>query len=199
MPAETPALSPLEQQILKAQMKVRGEMPDVADAPIEPAGLVDRLTAALKERLVGGGRVVATADPFAVPTGNTGLPLPGAKVGRVVYHPDVLASQNPAEVEDTLAHELVHVRQGREAAGDSLFSRIKAKLESIKEGYLPYGQQPNELEAYQYEGDRAVSEGRVPAATPKFQLTPEDIETGRILREKGSIHLPAEKKKKKGT
>lgn len=187
-------LSPLEQQILKARLKVQAEMPDVADAPIDPMGWVDQLIAGAKEKLTGGGSIVAMANRSFRPLDPAGMPIQGAKSGRVVYSPEVLGEQSPAGIEDTLAHELVHVRQGREREGGGLFDQVRRYLSSIKEGYLPYGQQPDELEAYQFEGDRAVREGREPTATPKFQLTPEDLRTGRILREKGDYLLTPEKR-----
>lgn len=170
MPNDQATLSALEQQILKARMKVGQEMPDVADAPIEPMGWFDRLVAAGKEQLTGGGKVVATANPAA---------------GTVKYSPEVLGSLGQSGIEDTLAHELVHVRQGREAAGSTLFDQVRAKLNALKEGYMPYGQQPQELEAYQYEGDRAVREGREPSATPNFSSPG--------MREKGNIRLTSAK------
>lgn len=177
-------LTPFEAQALKAKSAVRAEMPDVATVPIEPMGWVDRLISAAKEKIVGGGSVAALAHP-------AGGVLTARGQDSVAYSPEVLSQMSPSSQADTFAHELKHVQQGREDYGEKgLVGRIMQMVADRKESRLPYGQQPHELEAYQFEGDRAVHQGRTPDPTPKFQLTDEDKRTGQVLREKGEIYLP---------
>jgi hypothetical protein len=179
-----PALSPLEQQILQAKMKVRAEMPDVADTPVEPMSWLDRLIAKGKEKIVGGGQVVATAHPSG------GIFSTGATGGSVTYNPDVLAQLSPGEQEDTIAHELKHIQQNRQDYNKGIGGRLAQKIADLREFRDPYGRQPHEQEAYQFEGDRAVKNSRVPSPAPKFELTPADIQQGRVMREMSDINLP---------
>lgn len=159
-----PALSPLEQQLLKAKTTVRAEMPDVANAPIEPMGWLDQLIAGIKARTNGG-----TTLALAHPNGSIGV--------------NDQASFSQSDLEDTLAHELTHVRQSRrDYGGKSYLSMASQYLTNRKESAMPYGQQPGELEAFQAEGDRAVKQGRAPGVTPNFSTTG--------YREKGDYVLP---------
>lgn len=174
-----PALSPLEQQILTARTKVQAEMPDVANVPIEPMGWLDRLIASAKEKIVGGGGSVAA---MAHPSKG----VLGSGTGSVAYSPEILAQMSPGSQEDTVAHELKHVQQNHEDyEGKGLVGRLMQKYQDFGESRLPYGQQPHELEAFQFEGDRAVKQGRVPDATPNFSSVG--------MREKGSYNLPEPK------
>lgn len=181
-----PELSPFEQQILQAKMKVRAEMPDVADTPVEPMGWLDRLIAGAKEKIVGSGSVVATAHPSG------GIFSTGAGKGSVTYNPDVMARLSPGEQADTVAHELKHIQQNREDyGGKGIGGRLMQKIADMRESQGWYGAQPHEQEAYQFESDRAGKEGRVAASHPKFQPSPDEIKQGRGMSEAGSIVLQA--------
>lgn len=177
-PTPTPSII---DQILAAKTKVRAEMPAVANVPVEPMGGLDSLIASAKEKLVGGGSSVAA---LAHPSGgilNSGGP------GAVAYDPQVLAQMSQGSREDTVAHELRHIQQNHEDYdGKGLIARLLQRYQDFKESRLPYGQQPHELDAYQFEGDRAVREGRTPDPTPNF-LSPG-------LREKGSYVLMPSRK-----
>ena len=163
-------LSPLEQAALdRAKVNVRQEMPDVADAPIEPMGLFDRLVKMAREKMIGGG-------------GSTIALAHSGNGGSVAYEPTNMVQLGPAGMEDTLAHELQHVRQARsDYKGKSLMDRARQFFQDRAESRLPYGQQPAELEAFQVENDRAVRQGRQPGITPNF--------SGPGFRETGDITL----------
>lgn len=163
-----PVLSPLEQQVLNAKTQVRAEMPDVANAPIEPMGWLDRLIAAARGKMEG-----ATTMALAHPSAG----------GSVAYSPENIGAQGETGIADTFAHELTHVRQARrDYGGKGIAGQILQRLADKKESRLPYGQQSSELEAFQTEGDRAVAQGREPNPTPNF--------SGPGFREKGDVVLP---------
>jgi hypothetical protein len=142
--------------------KVRQQMPDVADASIEPMGGFGKL--------ISKG-AIATTSPF----------------GGVSYNPDALHGASAADVADTLAHELTHVRQVR---GQSIGQKFGNVLEGLKYGLgfgLPYGQRPDELEAFQTESNRQLAEHRSPNPRPGF-----NTDEWQTL---GDIHLQAPRKK----
>ncbi len=164
-----PTLSPLEQQLLAAKTKVRAEMPDVANAPIENMGGLGQFLISALDKLTRGGATMAATKP------NSG--------GSVGLMPEAMAQESPAEQEDTIAHELTHVRQARSDYGNkSLLEQAAQSLKNRQERQLPYGQQPHELEAFQAQSDRAVRQGREPGATPNFSSPG--------FREKGDYVLP---------
>ncbi len=169
MPA--PALSPLEQQILAAKTKVRAEMPDVANAPIENMGPLGQFLIGSLDKLTRGGMTLAATNPHR-----------GGSVGLM---PENMAQESQVEKEDTIAHELTHVRQARRDYADKgILEQIAQALLNKRERRLPYGQQPHELEAFQVQGDRAVRQGREPGLTPNF-LSPGFREKGDIVLMKG--------------
>lgn len=142
-PVSTPAASDANPMIAELLARVRKEMPDVADAPVTPMGRIGQV-------LSKGA--LATTSPF----------------GSVSYNPEALRGASPADIADTLTHELTHVRQSRAM---SPFQKVIAILQGAKQGFgggMPYGQRPDELEAYQAEANRAVSQGRTPAPQPSF-------------------------------
>jgi hypothetical protein len=139
-PPATSSEQPLMEELLK---RVRGEMPDVADASIEPMGWLGR-------KLSGGA--IAVTTPF----------------GGVKYDPDALKGASPDEIADTLAHELTHVRQVRQLSPLQRVLEVGRGFQFGIGGGLPYGQRPEELEAYQAEADRATAQGRTPAPAPSF-------------------------------
>ena len=161
------ALTPIERQLLLAKSKMWQEMPDVANTPIEPMGWLDRLIGRAKGSSLGG-TTLALAHPV---------------LGKVAYSPEGMTNQSQGETEDTVAHELTHIRQGRRGGG-SLFERALAAARGAFDPILPYGQQSDELEAFQTENDRALREGREPGSRPKFE--------GTGFRETGSVYLRPE-------
>jgi hypothetical protein len=159
MPA--PSLTPLERQLLQAKMRVQQEMPDVADAPVEPMGWLGKLISGVKGKMAGA-TVAAVTSPF----------------GSISYDPAVMQQSSPSEQEDMLAHELTHIRQQRR---QSPLERIASTVKEVFTPPEPYGRQPDELEAYQAENDRSVQQGRAPGMTPRFE--------GTGMREMGDIPL----------
>lgn len=160
--------------MLVAKANVRKEMPDVANAPIENMGWLDRMVADARGRM-DGGLIMALTHP--------------GSGGSVALNPDAMAMTSPTDREDTIAHELTHVRQARRDYADkNILQRAAQVFADLKEAHLPYGQQPSELEAFQLEGDRAVRQGRAPGITPNFS-TPG-------FREMGDIYLPPDKTRK---
>lgn len=143
-------------------------MPDVANAPVENMGWLDQILAKARGKMNGGTTMALTHNSGG---------------GSVALNPEAMAQAGQGDREDTIAHELTHVRQARRDYGDkNLFQQAAQKLLDMKEAKLPYGQQPNELEAFQAEGDRAVRQGRTPGVTPNF--------SGPGYRETADMRLP---------
>jgi hypothetical protein len=159
--------------MLAAKTKVRAEMPDVANAPVENMGWLDQLIANARGKMEGGTTMALTHNGSG---------------GSVALNPDAMAQVGQTDREDTIAHELTHVRQARRDFGDkNILQRAAQVFANLQESHLPYGQQPNELEAFQAEGDRAVRQGREPGVTPNFS-TPGFREKGDIvLRESAQL------------
>lgn len=154
--------------MLQAKTKVQAEMPDVANAPVENMGWLDQLIAGAKGKMNGGLTMALTHNSGG---------------GSVALNPAAMAQVGQSDREDTIAHELTHVRQARRDFGDkNILQRAAQVFQDLQEAHMPYGQQPNELEAFQAEGNRAVGQGRAPGITPNFS-TPG-------FREKGDIVLP---------
>jgi hypothetical protein len=131
----------LEQQIAKAKAKLALEMPDVAGIPIEPQGMLDKLAAQIKGAMIGG-QVGAVTDP---------------KTGAITYSQTALQGHSQPEIEDILAHELIHSRQAKANP-----QGILQTIGGLFGPHFSYGQDPAEMEAYQYEHDRAAREHRSP-------------------------------------
>ncbi len=141
-------------------------MPDVADAPVENMGWLDQLIANARGKMEGGLTLALTHNSDG---------------GSVALNPEGMAQEGQAGKEDTIAHELTHVRQARRDYGNkNILERAAQIFRDMQESHLPYGQQPSELEAFQLEGDRAVRQGRAPGVTPNFS-TPGYREMGDIV------------------
>ncbi len=99
-----------------------------------------------------------------VPRGVTAVtgPLNGIR-----YDPDELKGMNQTQVNDVLAHELTHVRQNlRQSSYQNLVDLLMRPFQTE----LPYGQQPEEMEAFQTERDRSLKEHRPQSMPiPSFQ------------------------------
>lgn len=114
--------------------KVRQEMPDQAETPIEPAGPIGRFF---------GGNAIATASPWT---------------GSVSYNPEAMSKLSPPEIENTLAHELTHSRQIQNTPyWQRPLNVIRSMIPGMDESYY---QRPREMEAYQTERDRNLRLGQ---------------------------------------
>jgi hypothetical protein len=157
------AAAPSPDQMAQIIQQVKGEMPGAAGVDVQPMGPIGKALAP---------GAYATTSPF----------------GSVSYNPDALAGQSPAQIGDTLAHEFTHASQ---ISHLSPLERIKAVLEGARFGFgggLPYGQRPEELEAFQAENNRAVGQGRTPDPMPSFSQ-PGAWQT------LGDVQLPAPRKR----
>lgn len=148
----------VEQQIAKARLALQQEMPEAASADIQPMGTTDKIAAWLKQHMP----VVGTEQPIGAST----------RGQSIRYNPANLAGQSQSQIEDMIAHELMHTRQN---AGPAQPSPI---------GGFTYGQDPKELEAYQFEHDRARAQGRTPDIGPSFLPST-------MARQTGDIQLPS--------
>ncbi len=154
----------LDQQIAAAKAKMGTEMPDVANTPIQPMGTIGGLASGALDK-INGGTTLAFTNPLT---------------GNIKYNPAALQGQPQSAIEDLLAHELTHTRQ---AKSQSLLGRIGEAAKSFVTPGVPYGQNPNELEAFQTEANRAAAQGRVPSPMPNFQSPG--------FRESTDINLPS--------
>jgi hypothetical protein len=144
--------------------KVRQQMPDVADASIEPMGMVGSFLAP--------GGAMAVTSPF----------------GGVTYRPEAMKSLSDPDAADAIAHELTHVRQVRNHSfGQKTLGGVFEGLKNTFGFGLPYGQRPDELEAFQTESNRQLAEHRSPNPRPGF-----NTDEWQTL---GDIHLQAPRKK----
>lgn len=101
--------------------------------------------------------------------------------GREIYlNPTTMTGYNPQEVADTLTHEQTHVNQMQ----DRGYGPTRELLNTIFGGSSePYGQRPDEIEAFQSEQRRQSRMGRTPGVKPSFG-------TGEMFVPRGDIHLP---------
>lgn len=143
-----------------ARAAVQRDMPDVANVPIEPMGWFGSALAGLKGAL-SGGQVQALTNPFT---------------GSVSYDPAQTDQMAEPEIENMLTHELTHSRQ---AKGSSWLQTLVGALKPAE----PYGQQSDELQAFQAENDRALAQHQTPGQMPNFQ--------GGGFRQRSDITLPA--------
>lgn len=128
--------------------RVKAEMPGAAGVDVQPFGIVGSALAGLRSAL-GGGQVQAITNPFT---------------GSVSYDPSVVQGMDETEAGDMLAHELTHSKQ----------AQGRSYLDTIKGFFAPgsYGQDPNEMEAFQVEHQRQARQGRTPGPSPSFTGAP---------------------------
>lgn len=169
-----------EQNPKKGGFKTR---PPVKAPPLNP-GVLDRLIAALKgagdepfaPNVQEGLRLLqqeeANFDPsivrpksggiigaFHVPKGAEASATP---FGNIRVDTGMMVGKNPQEVADTLLHEYTHVKQMKPRG-------VIGQILHILGEDLPYGQRPDEMEAFQAEADRRTRMGRAPLyGTPHF-------------------------------
>lgn len=137
MPSDKPDAA-LMMELAKRQLQA--EMPkETAAATVEPMTAWDRMLF-----LGRPASVYAFTSPF----------------NHVKYDPDLMKQNSQTANTDILAHELTHVRQNqRTPVLSQLWDLIAGPL---TEPDVPYGQRPEELEAFQTERDRALAQHRVP-------------------------------------
>jgi hypothetical protein len=113
--------------------------------------------------IVGSKSRIPGIGAFQVPAGAEAAATP---FGNIRYDANMLKDKPPQEIADTLLHELTHVRQAKpRGAMGQIYKMIK---DGIVER-LPYGQRPDEMEAFQAEADRRTRMGRAPLyGTPHF-------------------------------
>src|SRR6266404_3759864 len=78
------------------------------------------------------------------------------------------AVESPQDLEDTLRHEFVHAGQIDKM---SPLDKVGAFGTGFKQGIgmgVPYGQRPEEMEAYQVQNDARAAKGLSPTPTPTF-------------------------------
>jgi hypothetical protein len=96
--------------------------------------------------------------------------------GSIEYNPFMLQTMSPAERENTVAHEMTHVRQQQETPfWSQLYNQI------MPQG--PYNTRSNEMEAFQTERDRSL---RNHFSLPDPQSGATDIELPSPRRKNGT-------------
>lgn len=111
---------------------------------------------------------------------------PGAQAaatpfGNIRYDPAALEGQQPEDVADTLLHEYTHVKQMQPRG-------VVGQILQMVSERLPYGQRPDEIEAWQAERNRRARMGRT-----KYDGAPEFSTSVQSTR--GDIPLYPERKR----
>lgn len=117
----------IDKSMQETLAKVQAEMPDVQRTNLSAMGPVSKLFAPRG--------AFATTNPFTK---------------NIKYDAENMNSLNKDEKENTMAHELTHVRQ----AQNTPF--MKRLIDAIMPSKLPYAQRGNEMEAFQTERDRSL-------------------------------------------
>ena len=150
------SFSPTQQQGIDIARK---EMPGMA--PVQPYGFFSRL-------LSSGNNAYA-----------------GLGGDRIYMNTQSMAGHTPEEVADTLTHEQTHINQQAQRG----YGPTGEFLRNLLQGNpipLPYGQRPDEMEAFQAERQRQARMGRMPSAYPSF------TNPGQWTQPAGDINLPYE-------
>lgn len=137
----------LPASVVEGRKRLEAEAPDIKSTPVIPYGLVSNLQERIRPHL--------GLDP-------TQAYYAG---GNIYVNPDVMGSMQSEDVADTLLHELTHKRQ---AQSRSVVERLAEYINQRG----PYGQRPDELEAYQVEADRRTRMGRPAGRVMPNFLTP---------------------------
>jgi len=169
----TPSDPEFDKRMSAAKAKMQTEMPnEMSAASIEPTGFFGGMKDALVKKAIGG-TPVATTGPF----------------GGITYNKELLAGMSQPELEDTLAHELTHVKQysggqPQISTGRGLMNVMNNIMPKQDEGlpqetknfYSSRGYDPsyrgssNEMEAYQAEDQRRMSRGDIMRPGEDIQL-----------------------------
>ena len=98
--------------------------------------------------------------------------------GGVELNTPKLAGYNPQEIADILTHENVHVNQMK---GKNPIFEMYDRL--TKSSQIPYGQRPEEMEAYAAENKRTRSRGAI-------SMKPSFLNPGQWVTNRGDVNLP---------
>jgi len=139
----------LQQQINTAKQQMQQEYPErMAGTSIEPMGWFGNAIAGLRN--IGGGSTQALTNPFT---------------GNVSYNPTALYGQSQEDINNVLAHELTHTQQVRSQPwyrravsgliGSGSWDYPVQPGQQVPSNYQP---NPQELEAFQTESDRTLSQ-----------------------------------------
>lgn len=96
--------------------------------------------------------------------------------GNTIYVNPNQVGQSPQDWADTLAHEQTHVNQQQSQGYGPTMQLLRSMLSPTR---LPYGQRPDEIEAFQVEKERRARMGRPQSPIPSFTgndyFIPQDI------------------------
>lgn len=134
----------------------RKENPNMA--PVEPYGFFSRL-------------MQPKAQGYVVPGGSS-----------IYLNPNQLQGQSPQDVADTLTHEQTHIQQNQQSPYGPTMQFLRAMLMPQN---TPYGQRPDEMEAFQNEKNRRYAMDRPQTGIASFQNPTESYVP------QGNINLPA--------
>ncbi len=119
----------------------------------------------MEERIAAAKAALPESVGHSIAPGQTGDPQAYADTNSLTnaihISPTMTAGMDQDRFNDIVAHELTHVKQNDQAGWVGMLRDIFTKK-------LPYGQDPNELAAFQTEADRQLASGRRPSPRPKF-------------------------------
>jgi hypothetical protein len=134
----------LDDAMQRALKKVQSENPGTKQVTVSPS-----TSSPITSLMMPRGSMAVT-NPFT---------------GNITYNPDMMQGQSPTDMEQTLQHELTHVKQTQDTpwwkVAASLFTpdeKVPAGVPTNSPLNDPYQWRPREMEAFQSERDRA---GRV--------------------------------------
>lgn len=134
----------LDDAMQRALKKVQGENPGTKQVTVSPS------TASPITRMMMPRGAMAVTNPFT---------------GNITYNPEAMEGQSPTDMEQTLAHELTHVRQTQNQPWWKTAASLFAPDEKVPAGISPnsplnssYQWRPREMEAFQTERDRASAQ-----------------------------------------
>lgn len=131
----------------RAYAKVAGEYPDTKRVSVSPS------TSNFFTGLMMPRRAFAVTNPFT---------------GNITYNPETMVGQSDTDMENTLAHELTHVRQTQNTPWYTHMANIGRQMLGMDSGKPPEGMappmndeyywRPMEMEAFQTERDRSLNQ-----------------------------------------
>lgn len=137
----------------RALAKVQGEMPDVKKVSVSPGG-------GILSKLFLPKSTLAVTNPFT---------------GNITYDPAEMMNISPDEQENTIAHELTHVRQTQNQPWYKTLMSMVSPVErapNIASGSMDsaYAWRPSEMEAFQTERDRTLAHHLPNMRDPQTQM-----------------------------
>jgi hypothetical protein len=129
----------LDESMQRAMTKVMAQYPGTKPVTVSPS------SSSLITSLMMPRGAMAVTNPFT---------------GNITYNRDAMEGQSDTDMEQTLAHELTHVRQTQNQPWWKTAASLFAPDEKVPAGYTgtmnsPYYWRPREMEAFQTERDRA--------------------------------------------